>query len=55
MKCLAIELRPIIVNNPSWRTNAVDHVKFNELDHVGCLYLPQEDSLSIFGEVISYD
>jgi len=51
---LADELRPIIMDNPSWHTKAVDHVMFNELDHVRCLYLPQGYSFSLFREIISY-
>ena len=42
---LADELRPIIMDNLSWHAKAVNHVMFDELDHVRCLYLPQEDSL----------
>jgi len=38
----------------SWHVKAVDHVMFNELDHVRSLYLSQGDSLRLFGEVISY-
>ena len=52
--CLADELRPIIMDNPLWHAKAVDHVMFDELDHVRCLYLLQGDSLCPFREVISY-
>jgi len=37
LECLANELRPIIVNNPSWYAKAIDHI--NELDHIRCFYL----------------
>jgi len=42
------------MDNLSWHTKAVDHVMFNELDHIKCLYLPQGDSFSLFGKVIGY-
>ena len=54
LECLADELRPIIMKNLSWHAKAVDHVIFDEFDHVRCLYLLQGDSLCPFGEVIGY-
>ena len=53
-KRLADELRPIIMDNPSWYAKAVDYVIFDKLDHVRCLHFLQRDSLHPFGEVISY-
>ena len=52
---LADELRSITMDNPSWHAKVVDHVMFNELDHVRCFYLPQGDSFSQFGKIIGYD
>ena len=54
LECLTDELRPIIIDNPSWHAKAVDHVMFNEQDYVRCLYLPQRDSFSPFRKVIGY-
>jgi len=54
LKGLADELRPIIMDNPSWYAKEVDHVIFNKLDHVICLYLSQGNSFSPFGEIIDY-
>ena len=54
LKGLADELRPIIMDDPSWHTKAVNDVMFNEFDHVRCFYLPQRDSFSPFREVIGY-
>jgi len=48
------DLRSIIMDNLSWHTKAVDHVIFDELDYVQCLYLSQGDNLYPFGEVIIY-
>ena len=39
LKRLADELRPIIVKNPSWHAEAVDHVMFYKFNHVRCLHL----------------
>ena len=54
LKSLDDELGPIIMNNPSWYTKAVNDVMFNELDHIRCLYLPQRDSFGPFREVVDY-
>ena len=54
LKGLADELRLITMDSPSWHAKAVDHVMFNKLDHVRCLYLPQGDSFSPFREVIGH-
>jgi len=51
---LTDELRLIIMDNPSWHTEVVDYVMFNELDHVRCLYLSEKNSFSPFREVIGY-
>ena len=47
LKSLTDELGPIVMNDPSWHTKAVNDVIFNEFDHVRCLYLPQGNSLPI--------
>ena len=34
LKSLADELGPIVMNDPSWHTEAVNNVMFNEFNHV---------------------
>jgi len=49
---LADELKPIIMDNPSWHAKVIDYMMFDKLDHVRCLHLLQRGSLRPFGEVI---
>jgi len=54
LKCLTGELGPVIVDDSSGHTKAVEHVMLDEVDRVWCLYFLQGNNFYPFREVIGY-
>ena len=51
---MADELGSIIVDDSSGYTEAIEHMKFDELDYLWCLYFLQGNNFYSFREVICY-